>query len=410
MANLLPPAERRSSVLVALYAALSLLLLLVGDRLPAPALRSVGAFLFEPFDRLVLAGDRMVAAWSENQRLHERVTALELENRQMHAALLENRTLRGDMGLPDWRALRLRAVEVLALAGDPLPTAATLSAGARGGVQAGDAVITSEGLVGRVTEVYPTLSRATLLTDPNQAIAAVIESTGVNAILRFTPAPYPRMVLTSVPLSDTVRVGQRVVTSNLSLRFPRGIPIGRVTKVKADPTGLLQEAEVQPLARLSRLRHAFIAPQPVGLPNAGPTPAYVSALELAALRRRLEERRAAAAAESLAAARHRADSLARIARDSLAAIADSVTRATAPATPPSIAPAPRDTARRVPPAGAPPLRPTATPAPADTVRRRAAVSPAVRDSVRRPPASRDSTREILRRLLQRRAAGGRDSA
>lgn len=406
MANLLPPAERRSSVLVALYAALSLLLLLVGDRLPTPALRAVGAFVFEPFDRLVLAGDRMVAAWSENQRLHERVTTLEVENRQLHGALLENRMLRGEMGLPDWRAVKLKAVEVLALAGDPLPTAATLSAGARQGVQAGDAVVTSEGLVGRIVEVYPGLSRATLLTDPNQAIACVVESTGVNGILRFTPAPYPRMILTSVPLSDTVRVGERIVTSGLSVRFPRGIPIGRVTKVKADATGLLQEAEVQPLARLSRLRHAFIAPGPDSVASTGPAPAYVSALELAALRRRLEERRARAAADSLAAARARADSLARLARDSLAAIADSVSRTSAPRTSAPLASPPRDSARRQPAVPAPPAsRPaTAAPGPAGAPR------PGVADSLRRRAASRDSTREILRRMLRNRSNAARDSA
>jgi len=152
---------------------------------------------------------------------------------------------------------------VLALGGgEPLPDAATLSAGKNDGVQVGDAVMTSDGLVGRVTESWGTLSRATLLTDANQAIACEVETTGVNGIVRFVAAPRPRLILSAVAISDTVRVGERVVTSDLSLKFPRGIPVGTVTRVDHDATGLMQEIEITPAARLARLRHAFVAPGP----------------------------------------------------------------------------------------------------------------------------------------------------
>jgi rod shape-determining protein MreC len=69
-------------------------------------------------------------------------------------------------------------------------------------------------------------------------------------------------VLSAVAISDTVRVGERVVTSDLSLKFPRGIPVGTVTRVDHDATGLMQEIEITPAARMARLRHAFVAPGP----------------------------------------------------------------------------------------------------------------------------------------------------
>jgi cell shape-determining protein MreC len=65
-------------------------------------------------------------------------------------------------------------------------------------------------------------------------------------------------VLTDVPLADTVRVGQRVMTSGLSLRYPRNLPVGRVASVGVGRTGLTQEIEVDPGARPSTLRHAFV--------------------------------------------------------------------------------------------------------------------------------------------------------
>jgi rod shape-determining protein MreC len=331
LSSILPPAERRSVVLVATYAALSLFLLVVGDHLPVAWSRGVGAVLFEPFDRVVLMGDRLFAAWRESTTLHQRIAQLELENQRLRTEGAENRRLREQLELPEWHGLPLRPVEVLALGGDPMPTSATLSAGAREGIRVGDALVTADGLAGRVTEVWSRLSRAALLTDPNLAIACEVESTGVNGILRFTLAPTPRLTMSAVPLADTVLVGERVVTSDLSLRFPRGIPVGRVVRLRQDANGLMQEVEIAPSAQVSRLRHAFVAPGPEALatgeplrprlefePNRiAPLPAAVRAAALKRIR-----------LDSLAVVRrkHERDSLAAVARAAAAAHADSMAR------------------------------------------------------------------------------------
>jgi len=271
MAGLLPPADRRSGVLLGLYATLSLVLLVTGERLPQSALRGVGAAMFAPLDRVVLSLDRLSAAWRENQRLHQRVAELELENQRLRDAGLENQHLREQLALPAYRTLALKPVEVLALSGEPTPSAATLGAGRRQGVHEGDAVVTSEGLVGRISEVYATLSRTVLLTDPNAAVACEVESVGVLGVLRYVTTPYPRLALTGVPLADTVRTGERVFTSALSRRYPQGLPVGRVVRVGRDASGLTQDIEIEPAARLARLRHAFVVPGPDSLVmRAGP--------------------------------------------------------------------------------------------------------------------------------------------
>jgi len=269
MGGVLPPAERRSSALVALYVALSLLMLLIGERLPQSALRGLGSTLFAPLDRIVSSLDRMASAWIENQELHARLTSLELENARLRAQGEENRRLREELGLPGFRGLSLKPVEVLALSGEPIPTSATLSAGRQAGVRVGNIVVTSDGLVGRVSELYPFTSRVTLLTDPGAAVACEVESTGVLGILRFAAVPTPALTLTAVPFADTVRVGERVLTSGLSRRYPRGIPVGRVARVGKDARGLTQAIAVDPAARFTRLRHVFVIPGP---PPLGETP------------------------------------------------------------------------------------------------------------------------------------------
>jgi rod shape-determining protein MreC len=268
MGGFLPPAERRSSALVALYVATSLLLLAAGERLPQAALRGVGAAVFAPLDRVVMAADRVLASWRENRELHQRISALEIENARLRGLAEENRALRQELALPGYQSMSLHPAEVLALTGEPNPASALLSAGDRQGVRTGDAVVTSDGLVGRIGEVYPSLSRVVLLTDPNAAVACEVESTGVLGVLRFSAAPHPRLVLTMVPFADTVKVGQRVLTSGLSRRYPRGIPVGTVARLGTADRGLTQEIELAPAARLTRMRYVFVIPGP-GEPATG---------------------------------------------------------------------------------------------------------------------------------------------
>lgn len=263
MPNLLPPAERRSVVLVTAYVALSLLLLVVGERIPTGWLRGAGAAIFDPFDRIVMGGGHALRSWSENAALHERVARLETENARLRGAGAENLVLREQLGLEAWRGLPLTPVEVLAFSGDSPPATLTLRAGFGRRIREGDAVLSSDGLIGRVTESWGDRARASLLTDPNLAVACEVETTGVHGILRFAQGASPRLLMTAVPLSDTVRVGERIVTSDLSVRFPRGIPIGEVVRIDPDPTGLLQEIEVRSAARFARLRHAFVTAGPL---------------------------------------------------------------------------------------------------------------------------------------------------
>ena len=261
MGGFLPPAERRSGALLGLYTVLSLFLLLAGERMPTAALRGVGAFVFAPFDRIVLSLDRVAAAWGENQTLHQRIAELTLENERLRIGGVENQELRRSLGLPIARRFTLQPVEILALTGEGLPTAATISAGRRQGIEEGDAVMTGEGLLGRIGETYDNLSRVILITDPNSAVACEVESTGVLGVLRLASSPRARLVLANVPLTDTVHVGQRILTSGYSRHYPRGLAIGRVLRAVPDASRLMLEVEVAPAVRLSRLRHAFVIPK-----------------------------------------------------------------------------------------------------------------------------------------------------
>jgi hypothetical protein len=127
MGGFLPSAERRSGAVLGLYAILSLFLLLAGERIPTAALRGAGAFVFAPFDRVVLSVDRMAAAWRENQELHQRIAELRLENERLQIAGRELSC--AAQSLPP-RAASHCSRSRSRRSGEVPPTAATVSAGA----------------------------------------------------------------------------------------------------------------------------------------------------------------------------------------------------------------------------------------------------------------------------------------
>lgn len=106
----------------------------------------------------------------------------------------------------------------------------TINKGKKDGVDSQMAVITSEGLVGYVYEVFDTTSKVITVIDDQASLAALIESSrdqgAVKGTLGSTGEPLCRMYYLS---ADSVpRPGDRVITSGVGVSFPKGLLIGYV--------------------------------------------------------------------------------------------------------------------------------------------------------------------------------------
>ncbi len=102
--------------------------------------------------------------------------------------------------------------------------------GARDGVVENLPVLTSDGLVGRVSSVGTTRSQVLLLGDPNCKAAALVENpthdTGVISV-GGGPLDNSLVELNYLPSGAVLKSGQGVITSGLGGIFPRGIPSAR---------------------------------------------------------------------------------------------------------------------------------------------------------------------------------------
>lgn len=99
-----------------------------------------------------------------------------------------------------------------------------LNAGSREGVKKGQAVITGEGLAGRIVSSGNRSSRVLLITDLNSRIPVLVESTRTRAILAGDNRDL--LNLTHLPPGAVVSPGDRIVTSGHGGAFPAGIPVG----------------------------------------------------------------------------------------------------------------------------------------------------------------------------------------
>lgn len=113
------------------------------------------------------------------------------------------------------------------------------------------AVLTAEGLVGRVVEAGGAVARVQTITDPHSRVPVVIQPSGVHAIAAGDDSD--RLILLHQRDTSTITVGDRVLSSGYGGVFPSGVPVGRVVDVRDD------QVTIEPYVNLWRLRFVRVA-------------------------------------------------------------------------------------------------------------------------------------------------------
>ena len=163
---------------------------------------------------------------AENARLRqENQHLLEWQSAARKLAA-ENTQLKGLLNMAPVADPNFISGRVVGDSGGAFVHSVLVSAGARHGVTKGQAVITGDGLVGRVHGVGARSSRVLLITDLNSHIPVVVEATRTRAILAGDNTDRPRLI--HLPPGASVSTGDRIVTSGHGGAFPPGIPVGVV--------------------------------------------------------------------------------------------------------------------------------------------------------------------------------------
>lgn len=196
----------------------------------------------------------------ENERLRRENLQLHLQAIQANEALRENNRLSQLLGWQKQTPWKLKLARVILR--DPANWWRTvqIDAGSRDGVRINLPVLTTDGLVGRVSAVSFTHAQVVLLGDPNCRVSALVENTQRDAGVIGPAGPLDKTLVTLSYLSGTAdpKPGQPVVTSGLGGIFPKGISIGKIVSVYPIEIGLYHEARVKLAANLGALEEVWV--------------------------------------------------------------------------------------------------------------------------------------------------------
>lgn len=253
-------------------------ILLITLNLPAPLSRGMKRGvrnLLAPLQELATSYTRRVRnageairGWGSLPERHEETRRELVEARRELVELEqlrdENRLLRRQLGFRDRARWELIAGNVLARDISGWWQSARVRVPTDARVRPGQAVLSSEGLVGKIREISGKTADVLLISDPACRVSVRVKNKNVFGILSGQGLSWRGRVHCRMELMNkdvTLVPGDEVVTSGLGGVFPGGIRVGRIESVQMDENNLHQSAEVAPAADLANLRVVFLIPK-----------------------------------------------------------------------------------------------------------------------------------------------------
>lgn len=219
----------------------------------APALSAVSKPLQEAasFVRDVTG---IAALQAENASLKEENARLRDWYQAAQLLEAENRSLRDLLNVKIEAVHTYITTRVIGDGGSTFVKSLLLSGGQEDGIRKNQAVLSGEGLIGRIVEAGDNSSRVLLLTDINSRVPILVEDSRQHAILAGTNEDMP--VLVHMPPDSEIADGARIMTSGHGGMFPQGLPVGRVVK------GEDGKIRIKLYADMNRLMHVRVVNLP----------------------------------------------------------------------------------------------------------------------------------------------------
>ncbi len=198
---------------------------------------------------------------AENRDLKQQIQQMRLEQARMSQDAEQAHRLQSLLEFKEQFISQTMAAQVIGSSGSEQSRSIYIDKGAREGLKPDMAVITKDGIVGKVLQVFGSnplersVSQVLLINDQTSGVGAILDQARLQGILRGTPSG--DVVLEKVMSDETVPVGEMVLTSGGDGIFPKGLPVGKVTKVSPG-SELFLNIRVRPAANLSRLEEVLV--------------------------------------------------------------------------------------------------------------------------------------------------------
>ncbi len=193
----------------------------------------------------------------QNQDLQDTVDRLRLEQ----AALLEDarqgQRLQAMLDFQQKYIYQTVPAQVIGSSGTDQSRVFYIDKGKGEGLARDMAIITGNGIVGKIREVFPHSAQVLVINDQSSGAGVILETTRIRGILRGNAEGQPQIV--GILSDQRIKPGENVLTAGGDQIFPRGLPVGVVEKVVNDPDrdGFINVI-VKPAASLDRLDEVLV--------------------------------------------------------------------------------------------------------------------------------------------------------
>src|SRR5215475_4127335 len=193
----------------------------------------------------------------ENHRLREEVERLRVESLWVTETSEENRRLRRLLALRERLPVTTLPGEVIAREWGGWVRSLTVNRGRSDDIRRLTAVISPDGLVGRVVDVRSGASIVQVLTDPTSTVGAHVLRTRTPGIVEGDPRGTLRFKFMARD-GASIQNGDVLVTAGQGGLFPRGIPIGMVCSIDNRGAALFHYAELTPAVDFARVDEVLL--------------------------------------------------------------------------------------------------------------------------------------------------------
>ena len=200
--------------------------------------------LTSPSDISTLRQENAILA-AEVARLQQEIISLQ---EQVTEAEILSALLNYARSQPDNRYM---AANIIGQDVSPFLRSIWIGTGSEAGVAQGMPVVTERGLVGRVAEVFATISRVQLITDPEAAVNVEFQTSRADGSLSAQLSG--ELWVDLISQDADISVNELVLTSGLGGNFPADIPVGSVLSVRKRDVDIFQQAVIEPSVNFTDL-------------------------------------------------------------------------------------------------------------------------------------------------------------
>ena len=192
---------------------------------------------------------------NENMLLRQTNAKLMIQISQLREQGILNRELKGMLEIIDTTSLPFLPATIVSKSLSITQNTITINAGSKDGIKPGMPVLSYRGFVGIIQSCSENFSIARTLKNVDLKITVKNEKNRLHGIMKWDGE---KLMIVDVPRTYDFDVGDRIVTSEISSIVPIPIPVGLVSKIEEDNTGLLYLIQVTPFEEVLSVENVLI--------------------------------------------------------------------------------------------------------------------------------------------------------